>query len=75
MMYAWTNKKPTHQNLLLDDRRRFVVPDITTIIGDAAITELAAVCDVHAEDIPPPLPEIDGDPVQHVLDNAVASAP
>ncbi|MCE2502118.1 MAG: hypothetical protein J4G13_14860 [Dehalococcoidia bacterium] len=51
------------------------MPDLTTIIGDAAITELAAVCDVHAEDIPPPLPEIDGGPVQHVLDNAVASAP
>ena len=68
-----TNKKPTYPNLSLDDMRKLVVPDFATI-GDAAITQLAAAYDAHAEDTLLPLPELDGDPVRRALDAAVVSA-
>ncbi len=68
-----TNKKPTYPNLSLDDMRKLVVPDFAAI-GDAAITQLAAAYDGHAEDTLLPLPELDGDPVRGALDDAVVSA-
>lgn len=68
-----TNKKPTYPNLSLDDMRKLVVPNFAAI-GDAAVTQLAAAYDAHAEDVLLPLPEMDGDPVRRALDAAVVSA-
>ena len=68
-----SNKKPTYPNISLDDLRKLTVPNFAAI-GDAAIAQLVAAYDIHAEDIFLPLPQMDDDPVRSALDAAVVSA-
>ena len=68
-----TNKIPSYPHFSLDDLRKLVVPDFNAI-GDAALSQLAAAYDAHANDILLPLPEMDSDPVRRALDDAVVSA-
>ena len=68
-----TNKKPTYPNLSLDDLRKLIVPDFTSI-GEGAIKTLMAAYDVLAEDVLLPLPRMDSDPVRRDLDDAVCAA-
>lgn len=68
-----SNRTPAYPQFSMDDMRKLVVPNFAAI-GDAAVAELAAAYDAHAEEILLPLPELDADPVRRALDDAVVSA-
>ena len=68
-----SNKVPSYPQFSIDDLRKLVVPNFAAI-DDAAVEQLAAAYDAHAEDVLLPLPEMDGDPVRRALDAAVVSA-
>lgn len=67
-----TNRVPSYRRFSIDDQRKLAVPDFV-VLGEAAVTELAAAYDAHAADILLPLPQMDADPVRRALDDAVAS--
>ena len=68
-----TNKKPTYPNLSLDDLRKLLVPDFTSI-GEGAIKTLTVAYDALAEDVLLSLPRMDADPVRRDLDDVVCAA-
>ena len=68
-----TNKIPTRPNLSLDDLRKLLVPDFTSI-GEAAIETLTVTYDALAEDVLLSLPRMDTDPVRRDMDDAVCTA-
>ena len=68
-----TNRVPSYPRFSIDDQRKLAVPDFA-VLGDAAVTELAAAYDARAADILLPLPQMDDDPTRRALDDAVASA-
>lgn len=68
-----TNRVPSYSRFSIDDQRKPAVPDFA-VLGDAAVTELAAAYDAHSADILLPLPQMNADPVRRALDDAVESA-
>ena len=68
-----TNKKPTYPNLSLDDLRKLLLPDFTSI-GEGAIETLTVTYDALAEDVLLSLPRMDADPVRRDMDDAVCAA-
>ena len=68
-----TNKTPSYPQFSLDDLRKLVVLDFTTI-GKVATASLAATYDMYASDVLLPLPQIDHCPVRRGLDDAVLEA-
>ena len=68
-----TNKALSYPHFSLDDLRKLIVPDFSTI-GKDAVGKLAAVYDAHATDVLLPLPQLDVDPVRRALDGAVCDA-
>ncbi|MYC07490.1 MAG: SAM-dependent DNA methyltransferase [Chloroflexi bacterium] len=68
-----SNRKPTYPNLSMDDLRKIVVPDFTTLDDDALET-LVSAYDAHAHKTLLPLPQMNACDTRRALDAAVCAA-
>ena len=68
-----TNKKPTYPRLSIDDLRKLIVPDFTSI-GESSLAKMVATYDDLAERTLLPLTHMDSGPVRRALDDAVGDA-
>ena len=68
-----TNKKPTYPRLSIDDLRKLIVPDFTSI-GESSLAKIVATYDDLAERTFLPLTHMDSGPVRRALDDAVGDA-
>ena len=76
-VFAWlgdrTNKIPSYPQFSIDDMRKLPMPDFA-VIGQEAVTGLAAAYDRHANSVLLPLPQLNACPARAGLDAAVIAA-